>query len=504
MNSLRLTGLLGVALGGALLGCGPAALAVRAEENFWPAWVAETNARGHTTSWQAVGPLVGRQPAEEPGTVTGFRPWYAQWTAPDGTVRETDFLYPIFIYRSDGATYRWSVFQLINRGGELAARRASRPAALRDETFDVWPFWFSRRTGEPDTSYSALLPLGGKIKSRFGYDQLSFVLFPLFTRAEKRGVTTTATPFPFVRVTSGAARGFALWPLFGWRDDAGGSTQRFLLWPLGWDNLRYPPAGAPAGTPPMRQVGFLPLFTRESAAGYENVSYLWPFFGYTERTGPAHYHETRYFWPFLVQGDGAGRNVTRWAPFYTHSLKNGMDKTWVMWPLYRKKELNEGRVIETQRQFGYFLYRSIEERSVSNPRAAPAVHTDVWPLFSHWDNGAGRVQVQFPSIFEIFFPANERIHASWSPLLSFYRYNQRAPGDVRQEWFWGLVSWRHDRDGREFHLGPLYGLKERDGAKRVTIAGGLVGWQRRTPGGGWHSFWFDFRAKGNKLNASAR
>jgi len=249
-----------------------------------------------------------------------------------------------------------------------------------------------------------LFPIGGTIKSRFAYDELAWILFPLYGRAEKKGAVTTATLWPFIKTTRGTEQGLALWPLFGWRTKPGSFDRRFYLWPLGWNNTIQPAAESPAGTSPRREVGFLPFYTRETAPGLINEIFLWPFFGYSDRQQPKHYHETRYFWPFLVQGHGDDHRVNRYGPFYTHSVTKGIEKTWVMWPIYREKRLSEAGIAQTQRQVLYFLYWSLEQRSLTNPTAAPASKAHFWPLYSTWDNGAGRRQFQFPSPLELFFP----------------------------------------------------------------------------------------------------
>jgi hypothetical protein len=489
----------------AALAAGSIACARAAEElNAWPVRVAEADDAGDIVSWTAAGPLIYEQPADNAATLVGFRPIFAHWSGPDGATLETDVLYPLFVYRTNAESYRWSFFNLINKTGSRDAHAPTGASQLVPETFDIWPFWFSRDTGQPEESYHALFPLFGTIKSRFGYDRLDFTLFPFYGRAEKSGAITTATPWPFVKTYSGADRGFALWPLYGDRERPNAFHRQFFLWPLGWNNTIQPAAEAPAGTPARRETGFLPFFTRETDAGFVNASYLWPFFGYTDRTQPTHYHETRYFWPFLVQGRGDGKYVDRWGPFYTHSIKHGVDKRWVMWPLFREKKLTDRGLEQTQQQLLYFVYWSLEQRSAANPNAAPASVTHLWPLFSAWDNGAGRRQVQFPSPLEVFFPGNKSIHASWSPLFSVYRYDQRAPGDVRHDFLWGLVTWHRDADSREFHLGPILSVDDEPAGDRIALGHGLVGLKRPTDHDHWRLFWFDFRRKTPNVHASSR
>lgn len=497
MNLLRTTALLGL-----LTLC--AAARADGEVNLWPVRVDQTNDAGQVTSWQAAGPLIFRKPGSEGATITGVRPFVARWHEASGQLRETNVLYPVFTYRTDGETYRWSILQLINRSGDRAGSKAKQLPALQYETFDLWPFWFSRDTHDAAGSYRALFPIAGTIKSRFGYDRLNWVIWPLYLRSEKKGAVSTSAPWPILKVTRGTEQGFALWPLFGRLQKPGAFDRQFYLWPLGWNNTVQPKDDAPAGTPARREVGFLPFYTRETAPGLINENYLWPFFGYTDRTEPKRYHETRYFWPFLVRGRGEEQTVDRFGPFYTHCVKKGTDKKWVLWPFFRKKEWSDAGIDQKQRQVLYFLYWSLAQRSATNPHAAPAQKSHLWPVYSAWDNGAGKRQFQFPSPLEVFFPDNERVRTSWSPLFSLYRYDQRAPGTERHEALWGLVSWRREPEHREFHLGPLFSVNERAGEKRVALGNGLIAWQRSSGTTPWRVFWFDFPSKANHPHASSR
>ena len=171
-----------------------------------------------------------------------------------------------------------------------------------------------------------------------------------------------------------------------------------------------------------------------------------------------------------------------------------MDKRWVMWPVYREKRFSEAGIAQRQRQVLYFLYWSLEQRSHTNPSAASAEKSHLWPLYSKWDNGAGRKQFQFPSPLELFFQGNERIRESWSPLFSLYRFDQREPGIVRHEAVWGLFSWTRSPTRREFHLGPIISMEATNEEKRFAIGNWLIG-IRRSPNTGWRAFWFEFSSK---------
>ncbi len=380
--------------------------------------------------------------ASEGWTERAFRPFWSQINDEDGALRSALLLYPLFTWSADEETYRWNIFQLIRSSGRLEQAGPPDSPYDRNEDFEVWPFWFSRQSGDPDTSYRALFPIAGTLKGRLGFERLSWVLFPFYVENERSGAVTTATPWPFLRVTRGEASGFALWPIYGRQERAGVSRESFFFWPLGYSQTRQPMPDAPAGEEPRREFGVLPFYALSEGPGYKSESYLWPFFGYTKRTAPKSYDETRYFWPFLVQGRGEDRYVNRWGPFYTHSVRNGREKTWYLWPLYRRQRLTEDGLTQTKRQVAIFLYWSLEQRSASNPELASASVKHLWPFYSAWDDGAGRRQFQFPSPLEVFFPANKKMRRTWTPVFSLYRTDKLPSGEARGSILWNALAWR--------------------------------------------------------------
>jgi hypothetical protein len=452
-----------------------------AERNIWPFWVERVDDAAQRREWQAAGPFAfGRvQPGEE---VSGFRPFYLRMEQGD-RVRSAA-LYPFFTWETRPDVSAFSFFQLIN------TRRTAETDGTDDRRFDIWPVYFSRDSGDPETTYRALMPIAGTVKYRLGFERLTWRAFPLYAQSKKGEMITTFTPWPIVRHIGGEGHhGFEVWPIYGSRTREGVYRKQFALWPL----LYKHETGLDQPVPDLK-VGALPFFTRETGPGYASATYAWPFFGYTHRTEPSRYDETRYFWPFLVQGRGEHKHVNRWAPFYTHSNVKGYDKTWVLWPLWRRAQWNDDdKNISQQRdQLLYFAWWSLEQRSLSNPDAAPATKRHLWPFYSAWDNGAGRRQVQVFSPFEVFFPTNEHVRHLWTPLVAVWRYDERGADDRSWSLLWHAATWKQSAAGCEFHLGPLFSWKRGPQTARVALGRGLVGLERGEHGRGWRPFLFRF------------
>ncbi len=449
------------------------------EVNYWPFYVRRDAEGTGPASAQWLGPLIFTQSGPEPSY--GLRPFFQHSQA--GELEQGNALYPFFTWRRQGDYRAFSFFQLVNS-------RTDADATQPDGRFDVWPFYFSRTAADPADSYRALFPLGGTIKNRFGKDRINFVLFPLYAHTEKNGRQITHAPWPFLRFIGGEGyHGFEFWPLFGRNAHDSDYDRRFYLWPFGYKsttNLSEPV--------PDVALGILPFYARDTGPGYIRETYGWPFFGYTHRTAPYHYDEKRYFWPFLVQARGDDRVVNRWAPFYTHSVIKGFNKTWLLWPLYRNQHWQSDGVAQQKNQFLFFFYWSLKQQSLTNPAAAPAHKTHLWPLFSSWDNGAGQRQVQALSPFEVFFPGNDTVRQLWPPLFALYRYDRQPDASARHSLLWNAVTWRHSATTKEFHLGPLFSVHADPERRRLALGSGLIGLQRRT-GERWHLFLFDFRPK---------
>lgn len=450
------------------------------EQNMWPIWVTRCDPSTQAAETQYIGPLFfkGHNRGE---TYSGFRPLI--YRHHDKTNRETKtaLLYPIYRYQQDPSSSRWSIFSLIN------STSSNLPGDLH-QGFDVWPFYFSRQTGDPDTSYRGLFPLMGSIKNRFGYDQLNWTLFPFYWESSKRGVVTRSTPWPFIKNSAGNGHeGLSIWPLYGHAEKPDEYEMSYWLWPIFFHTEK---KLSSSKTEKFNAV--FPFYTASHRPGRResNMLLLW---GNTDQTTPVAYHENRYLWPLLVQRRGSQNYINRWAPFYTHSIRQGTDKTWVLWPLWRQASWDEQAIRRERQQFFWFIYWNETQSDLRNSDTPQAHKTHLWPLLSTWDNGAGQKQAQFPSPLAVFFSHNEHVRKIYSPLFSLYRYDQKSPENIRWSLLWNAVTWRKTSDEREFHLGPLYSTEHSSQGRRIALLNGLLSLRKHPETDRWKLSFFDFK-----------
>jgi hypothetical protein len=455
-----------------LLGFG--LIQLKAEEvNAFPGPVSFKSPGQNEITWNAFGPLLFNEPSAEKGRVIGFRPFFVQHVDGKGAHEETTLLYPIFYYRTYTDSYEWSLFKLINKTGHT--ENAPKDYLGFSSTFDLWPVYFSESTGDPATSSCALFPIYGKLNGHLGLECAQFVLFPLYFNLKSEGSETTYLPWPFLRYTRGVEHGFSFWPLYGSIEKPGVYTHTFALWPFIYVNHHTPDERSLKGTKDSSEIGLLPFYSADKKPGYVNINYVWPLFGYSDRTSPVRYHETRYLWPFLVQGRGDEAYVNRFGPVYTHSIIKGLDKTWILWPLYRKEKWVDGDRVQEKTRILFFLASIDEQSSASQLDKEHAFKTTLWPLMSTWNNGAGRVQTQVFSPFEGLFADNPQMRHTWTPLFSVIRFDKASPSESRLSLFWNALTFAENSYAKttEFNIGPLLHVKLVNGLKKVAILSGL-------------------------------
>lgn len=459
----------------ALLSLGASAQAE--EANYWPFWVQRgADGAGRPWGWERLGPLAF-ETHREPYAVQGLRPLLAKLAYAGTGVEAYHFAYPLFSFFRDGEAYHWSLFNLASQ----AKFRLS--GGGYGTSFELFPFLFYQETGQEETSYKALFPVAGELKNRFGSDRTRFFLFPLWLERMKGDTTRTGLPWPFVQWQTGPhSSGFGLWPLGGHFRREGDYEHSYGLWPFFYHRKDQLDRAIPR-----ERWGALPFYTTERAEGLKSETFVWPFFGYTREWAPrAPYREARYFWPFFVQGRGENKYKNRWMPFYTHERIGNYEKWWYLWPLLRRSEHTDQRLEITRTQLLYFLWWDEVQRG----DGFEARKQHLWPLYSYWDNGAGTRQLQALSPLEVFFPHNQVIRETWSPLFALYKYDRRGES-VRHDFLWSLVSYQRGPQENWLHLGPFFQRDWGPGYASWEILHGLYGRYHRQNETRTRLFWFE-------------
>lgn len=424
-------------------------------------------------------PFIEQQKVEQPDGIqaanTFVRPLAAQYD--QSSTSDRYFLYPFgHEHREKNYSYWTYLFGLFSY-----TTRMKDAQRLRQGMFFPF-FYFKRGFGKDD--YTALWPLGGRVKNVLGKEQADWFLWPLWVRTKKQAETNYWFPWPLINYRKGSMAGLGIYPLGGHFYNAE-QDQRHFLWPLIY---------AQEDRKNQRKIhGFLPFYAYEHSPKVKDLSIFWPFWGHRWEKDPS-YEEHRLLWPLWVHGKGELRSVHRWAPFYTHSenKKTTLRKTWFFWPLVRIKDWQESGVDVHQEQCLYFLFWAQEQKNhFTQEFLCRKVH--FWPIYSYWESADGHKQLQMLSPFEVFFPGNKMVRDIYSPLFNLYRYDEHH-GVVQQSFLFNLF--RERRAGSKdvwLKCGIFLDYARNPQERHLSILKGLFEYKKSTEAVSFKLFWIPLR-----------
>jgi hypothetical protein len=372
-------------------------------------------------------------------------PFFDKWSDASLEATETDYLYPFLTIRWYGKNYRWQLFQLFSFAGGPTQEEVPK------KRFTLFPIYFQQRSPDTNLNYTALVPFYGHLVNRLFRDDIRFVMFPLYSKTQKKDVVTRNYLYPVFDVRHGDnMSGWQVWPLYG--HDIKGATYRtniadevetnggfnhtFILWPFYFhDEL-----GIGTDNPEYRKT-FLPFYNRSISPQRESMSWGWPFGHTVTDDRAAGFHESDWFWPLYVRADGS-KTIRRVWPIYSHATStNGLESHWYGWILWKKNRLKSDPLDRQRTRVLYFLYSDITEKNTQTGEQYQRV--DFWPFYTYRKDMQGRSYLQVLSIIEPVLPNNTPVVREYSHVYSLWRSEENPKTGVKtKSLLWNL--WRRE------------------------------------------------------------
>jgi len=403
---------------------------------------------------------------DERGTEWGVRPLLYLTRYPSQELWRWEFLYPLGKYQvkeGDGKAYLVPFTLFRDEKTSSAPERRERTSSI------VTAFWGQTDEGE---RYGGFFPIAGRLKERFGRDEIQFYLWPLYSRIEDEGETTWRTPWPLFSRFGGAAEGLYIWPLWGRRERADEYKKGFVLWPcyvymdeyLNTDN-------------PVSKRYYLPFYaTVRSPRGRVDI-FLPPLF-FHQWAYNSSFEKWEFPWPFvtLVKGEG----VREWQVFPLFRLRTEEHKkrSYYLWPLYKYEWDLTSTEEEVVRRFLLInRYRTVKELETGRE----AVDANFWPLFDYRRGLEGEVRF---FIFPLLPLHDEGMERNIYPLGWVYRYTRSPEGETLSDFLWGLYRRRTSSEFSSTRFAFFLRInKHGDERFSLSLFEGLFRYQRAPKGG---------------------
>jgi hypothetical protein len=471
-----------------LLAAAPGCAAPGSEIHLAPFYARHATARG-TVEQEALGGLWHRVEERTTGTplVSSVRPfwswrnlgggdWHADVLAPFGIARRRDgemlsYVIPLYIYRN---------------GQKLDGTRETRWASL--------PGVMVRNNSERGLSMG-WFPFLGKLETFLTYQNVVFVLWPLYVSADADGRHSTHFLWPILGWTTGGGEtSFRFLPFWSHARREGRYDRHAVLWPFLQHQRNHLGGG---GEEPETIWWFWPFYGRAERGTYRSHTVLWPFFGYASDPR-GDFTAIDAPWP-LVRFQQGGENTPvvkrrRIWPFFGYVEADKLRYWTYLWPFVH---VREERYLDTSRDstFVFPFWQTWDREELSTGRRS--AWRKLWPLYQ-WERDGELVRGSFPSLDP--FARNHLITYNYGWLWRVWSWEDE--GDVARRRAW-LDLYRGEADAGEDRrsLAFLWARREYvdpDGAEtaETSLLLGLLRWRRNErdgfamlkpafPGPGW-------------------
>lgn len=412
---------------------------------LWPLYTSDSRSWAGMQESRGLGPFLHW---EQNGELDLFetRPLFSSTRAKRS--RRWDLLYPLAARRVDPERKQsWLLL--------LARSRTDAPQNTTQAQVGVG---FSGRT-EEGKRYGGVFPLWGFFLERFGFDRISFVLWPLFARGHRGGYTETQILWPIFKYGRGDGRRlFRIWPFFGRKTREGAYKKTFYLWPIFFSNherlsSRYP-----------RHTFFmLPLYGRRDAGPFSSRFYLLPLYMKQWDRRKPEVRRLDLLWPVYTRArDAEGKELFAVRPFYSRTRSESERTTSLLFASWLRTERDAEGVEE---RFSRWLWAS--RAGTRREQGVETKQFDFWPFYRSRSvreadgsaHGFVRVPYLLPmrglepdgwdrhynKLFELY-GARWRDEERRSSLLFGLREVRRAPDLVWESWG-GWVQFRRRPGG---------------------------------------------------------
>ena len=413
-----------------------------------------------TEGWREewFGPFFYRELSDSTYTV-GVPPLFSYYNDDDVKRRGFDFLYPVIGYREYDNEYRFNIFQIFSfsggsTGDDGHAKRTT-----------IFPFYFQQRSTVPEENYLAIVPFYGTLKNRLFYEEVHFVMFPIYSQTKKKGAVTDNYLVPIFHIRHGMGlKGWQVFPLYGHEvktpfsftnkydelEFSPGHEKRFILWPLYLESTT-----GIGSTNQLFQRAILPFFSYQESELRHSITAPWPIGLTLTRDEEKKYNEIGFPWPLFVIARGEGKNITRFWPIYGTASNPYKQSDFYLWPIYKyNKLITDSEDIERVR-IALFLYSDSVTTKKDNTNTSR--RTSLWPLFHHYIDADGKQKLTSPALLEPIFPSNKPIERNYSPLWGLCREEKNLKdGKYSKSLFWNLL--REDTTKEKHKCSALFGL----------------------------------------------
>ena len=313
------------------------------------------------------------------------------------------------------------------------------------------------------------------------YDEIWFVLFPLYVQSTKNpgNHVSRSILFPIFGWGTGDDQWswWRVWPIYGTATYVGFYDRKFALWPIWNSEANYLDTASPSS-----EWSIWPIYGQiEQGCTAQPLDSLASLCLGMERRDLL--LDGRRPWPLVrIQRNGSGRpyNYTRFIPLYSHYDGEEIDSQVFLWPIFWNRSEAVPDFERDSFFFAPFYYHSRTRRLVDSKPAREQEWklggtSMLWPLVRDREETDGRRELD--TLWPIPWPFVEGFRENWLPIFSIFTHEADGRGAHSNRAFLDLFRNEANETESRWSLPILGGHRSlADGRGEWSLLLGLLRW----------------------------
>ncbi|MCS7205742.1 MAG: hypothetical protein NZ853_08595 [Leptospiraceae bacterium] len=399
-----------------------------------------------------------------------IHPFYSSYQNHERAYRFYSFLYPL--YYSHGTNYwnTWTFLYLLNKDEKYDQIEKTEGELV------LTPLFYWGYGNNPKERFFSFFPFFGILKDKVSWEEIRYVLFPLYVSWEYRNYRGYSILWPLTMWGGDGfkRKDFRFLPFYSSKVHEGKYNRKTLLWPFfqwGWDGLDK--------KEPRSFFMFFPFYAQKRSQHGNMYAYsiLYPIslisWGEDKVVNA---FDFKFLWILFQYSRSDRPYLRRWVffPFYVHHRSGVKDISYYketnFYFIFWGNLKTESALIQSNYRFflpfWYHHYRYYQQEQVET------ISWKLWPFMSYWREETSfgwRVLALWPLPDDYF----EKI---WGNFYSLIEYQRFENNDRYLSFLMRIMSFRWNRDYDEWNLFFLgFHYKSNPYQWKFTFLGGLLG-----------------------------
>lgn len=411
-----------------------------------------------------------------------IRPFYMSFSDKTYAFQFRSYLSPIYYKEETNYWYTWSSLFFFSGTG------FKHEEGDEDEDILLTPLFLWGKGESQRENYYSVFPLYGKIRNKLSYQELNYVLFPIYSEWKYKTYKAKSIVWPLVMWGGSETRDdIRIFPFYSKKEHEGKYRRFSILWPFfQWGEERLDKKE------PTSYHIFFPFYNRKDSAdgNMRSRAFLWfPLinslfsYGYDRKTGQTNY--TALF--ILFQYTTSIKKDTEklvFFPFYGYSYFANKEAEFIT-PFYIRLSQNTSHLKATS-HFLLPFYSHMKNEYVQTGRED--YYWKLWPLFRYHKDAEGNFGWNTLAIIPVRFEVMEDV---WEPIFSIIEYKRSSNGEKRLHLITRLYTHRWTENESHIHIPILMEFSKSSTGFRYEFAYGLFGIDTREESNKYKFFWWE-------------